>query len=49
MRMTECLCGDESEGLVQVLQSSSFAASGFAGVTESCGDCVPLPGQGAET
>ncbi|MFM7167458.1 MAG: histidine phosphatase family protein [Planctomycetaceae bacterium] len=49
MRMTECLCGTDTEELVQVLQSSSFESSGFAGVTESCGDCVPLPGQGAET
>ncbi|MEY4186126.1 MAG: Phosphoserine phosphatase 1 [Planctomycetota bacterium] len=49
MRMTDCLCGEESGELVQVLQSSSFEAAGFAGVTESCGEFVPLSGQGTET
>jgi len=49
LRMTDCLCGEQSGELVQVLQSSSFEAAGFAGVTEGCGEFVPLSGQGAET
>jgi broad specificity phosphatase PhoE len=49
LRMTDCLCGEESGTLVQVLQSSSFVSAGFAGLTESCGEFVPLTGQGAES
>ena len=49
LRMTDCLCGEESGALVQVLQSSSFGSAGFAGLTESCGEFVPLTGQGAES